>query len=207
MRWFHLQENPSQSELCVFAVLRRGHSRLLPEVAAERSLVVVTQHLADLLYVKIFTAAQEHFGFLYQVGPNPVFCAAACLLLDEVAEILGREIEQIRIKADRMMLPMMLDDALVELGADALRGELIGFLILLPEIIRHLQEHIQQGSHQRNARGDVAAIHGTHGADKVHHIRILAVGQVERRVLLVVEPVAEGDPCAEVLVSLFGDHH
>ena len=176
-------------------------------MAAERSLVVVTQHFADLLDVKVVSAMQQHFGFLYQVGPDPVFRAASCLLLDKIAEVFGGQAEQTRIKADGMMLSMMFNDSLVESGADSLGGEFIDFLVLLPEIIRHLQQDIQQGNHQRNARGNIAAIHRSHGVDNVHHIRVLAVGQMERRILFVAETVAEGDPRAEVIVGLFGDHH
>ena len=80
------------------------------------------QHIGDGLYGEVATHMQEHLGFGHHLGVYPVGGGVASLLLDNSAEMFGRQAGLLGIEARVAVLSEMLLELGEETGADTLVG-------------------------------------------------------------------------------------
>ena len=108
------------------AELRGGEPCLATEIAAEGGLLVEAQHVGDGLHREVVSHVEQHLGFNYYLLMYPVGGCVARLLLDDGAEMLGRQAGLSSIETHVAMLAKVLFKAVVKPGTDLVVG--VGFV-------------------------------------------------------------------------------
>ena len=165
-------------------VLRRREAGAALEVTAEGGLVVEAQQVGHSLHREVVPDVQQHLGFHNHLVLNPVGGSVTRLLLDDGAEVLGRETGPRGVEAHVAVFAEVLHEVAVEAGADThVAAPLVEFALAV--VAQQAQQELQQTRHQLEPVWEVEALDLAHA---FHHMRddlVLALVELHVGVRLV----------------------
>ena len=86
---FLIFEPKNSLRLLPLPILRGGHPGPKLEEAAERGLLIESQHIADLLNGEVLPVGEQRLGLQRQILVDALTCPYAYLRLDDRGKVLG----------------------------------------------------------------------------------------------------------------------